>query len=159
MVTANVLLAEGKVRKIGILDCDQHWGNGTQDIIDRMTLSDRVVHYTPCNSYGREEKAEAFLAALPQLLTTFADCDLVLYQAGADPHINDPLGGWLTTAQLYQRDVRVFQSLRNMGIPVAWNLAGGYQRDDAGSIRPVLTIHDNTLRAFSEICGIEAAHS
>lgn len=158
MVTANVLLAEGKVRKIGILDCDQHWGNGTQDIIDRMSLSDRVVHYTPCNSYGRAEKAEAFLAALPQLLKTFADCDLVLYQAGADPHINDPLGGWLTTEQLYQRDVRVFQSLRNMGIPVAWNLAGGYQRDDAGSIRPVLTIHDNTLQAFAETWGIAAAH-
>ncbi|MBP8029719.1 MAG: hypothetical protein KAY78_00985 [Pseudomonadales bacterium] len=159
MVTAAVLLAEGKVGKIGILDCDQHWGNGTQDIIDRMSLSDRVVHYTPCNTYGRAEKAEAFLAALPQLLTTFADCDLVLYQAGADPHINDPLGGWLTTAQLYQRDVRVFQSLRNMGLPVAWNLAGGYQRDAAGTICPVLTIHDNTLRAFAETWGIATAHN
>jgi acetoin utilization deacetylase AcuC-like enzyme len=36
MVTAAVLLAESKVHKIGILDCDQHWGNGTQDIIDRL---------------------------------------------------------------------------------------------------------------------------
>ena len=26
IVTAAVLLAEGQVRKIGILDCDQHWG-------------------------------------------------------------------------------------------------------------------------------------
>ena len=118
-----------------------------------------MVHYTPCNTYGRAEKAEAFLAALPQLLTTFADCDLVLYQAGADPHINDPLGGWLTTAQLYQRDVRVFQSLRNMGLPVAWNLAGGYQRDAAGTIWPVLTIRDNTLRAFAETWGIATAHN
>ena len=156
MVTAAVLLAEGKVRKIGILDCDQHWGNGTQDIIDRLHLGDRVVHYSLADTFGRPQRAEAFLAQLPQLLTTFADCDLVLYQAGADPHINDPLGGWLTTEQLYRRDAGVFDRLRKMGIPVAWNLAGGYQRDDAGSIRPVLTIHDNTLRAFAESWDVEA---
>lgn len=156
MVTAAVLLAEGKAHKIGILDCDQHWGDGTQDIIDRQHLADRVVHYTPCRSFGRPQRAEAFLAMLPQLLMAFADCDLVLYQAGADPHIDDPLGGWLTTAQLYRRDARVFEGLRQMCVPVAWNLAGGYQRDEAGTIRPVLTIHDNTLRAFAETWGIEA---
>lgn len=156
MVTAAVLLEEGKVRKIGILDCDQHWGNGTQDIIDRLHLGDRVVHYTPCRAFARPQRAEAFLAMLPQLLMAFADCDLVLYQAGADPHINDPLGGWLTTEQLYRRDARVFDSLRKMSIPVAWNLAGGYQRDADGTIRPVLTIHDNTLHAFAESCGVEA---
>jgi len=158
MVTAAVLLAEDKVRKIGILDCDQHWGNGTQDIIDRLHLGDRVVHYTPCRTFGRAQRAEAFLAMLPQLLTTFADCDLVLHQAGADPHINDPLGGWLTTEQLYRRDARVFDGLRKMCIPVAWNLAGGYQRDAAGTIRPVLTIHDNTLHAFAESWDVEATN-
>ena len=31
-----------------------------------------------------------------------------------------------------------------MGVPVAWNLAGGYQ----APIRKVLDIHDNTARAF-----------
>ena len=29
-------------------------------------------------------------------------------QAGADPHIDDPLGGWLTTRQLFERDRLVF---------------------------------------------------
>ena len=125
MVTAAVLLAEGKARKIGILDCDQHWGDGTQEIIDRLHLADRVVHYTPCRAFGRPQRAEAFLAMLPQLLMAFADCDLVLYQAGADPQIDDPLGGWLTTAQLYRRDARVIDGLRQMCVPVVWNLAGG----------------------------------
>jgi len=46
-----------------------------------------------------------------------------------------------------------------MCIPVAWNLAGGYQRDATGTIRPVLTIHDNTLHAFAESWDIEATHS
>ena len=82
----------------------------------------------------------------------------MLYQAGADPHINDPLGGWLTTEQLYRRDARVFDGLRKMCIPVAWNLAGGYQRDAAGTIRPVLTIHDNTLHAFAESWDVETTN-
>lgn len=159
MVAATVLLEESKVRKVGILDCDQHWGNGTQNIIDRLHLGGRIVHYTPCRNFGRAHQAEAFLAMLPQLLTIFADCDLVLYQAGADPHIHDPLGGWLTTEQLYQRDARVFDCLRKMSIPVAWNLAGGYQRDAAGTIRPVLDIHDNTLQAFAECWGIKCTLS
>ena len=157
LVTAAVLVAEGAVRKIGIIDFDQHWGDGTDNIIRRLDLGERVRHYSPTSTFGRPHKAEAFLAQLPQLLVPLADCDLVLYQAGADPHIDDPLGGWLTTEQLYRRDVGVFEVLRELGIPVAWNLAGGYQRDAEGSIRPVLTIHDNTLRAFARTWDVEAA--
>jgi len=153
MVTANVLLAEGVARRVGILDCDEHWGNGTQDIIDRLQMAGTVEHYSPCHEFGRPARAEAFLAALPKLLKRFADCDVVLYQAGADPHIDDPLGGWLTTAQLRRRDETVFAELKRLGVPVAWNLAGGYQRDESGGIRPVLDIHDNTLIAFVEAHG------
>jgi len=73
----------------------------------------------------------------------FSDCEVILYQAGADPHINDPLGGWLTTEQLAERDRLVFETAKAMNLPIAWNLAGGYQKD----IRKVLDIHDNTMRA------------
>ena len=71
----------------------------------------------------------------------------MLYQAGADPHVDDPLGGWLTTAQLHERDRRVFAAARRIGLPVAWNLAGGYQ----SPLRKVLDIHDNTLRACAGV--------
>ena len=74
------------------------------------------------------------------------DCDVVLYQAGADAHIDDPLGGWLTTEQLRRRDAIVFDGLRKLGVPVAWNLAGGYQREADGSIPVVIEIHTNTAR-------------
>ena len=152
MVTAAVLLAEGKASKVGILDFDQHWGNGTQDIIERLHLGNDVVHYSP-REYTRPARAEAFLSGIPKILERFAGCDLMLYQAGADPHIDDPLGGWLTSDQLYRRDRAVFDGLRRLGIPVAWNLAGGYQHDEEGGIRPVLDIHDNTLVAFVEAHG------
>jgi acetoin utilization deacetylase AcuC-like enzyme len=151
MVTAMVLLGEGLVRRVGILDFDQHWGDGTQDIIDQRRLSARIRHYHPTMQRFSERSARRFLETLPEIVSGFADCDLVLYQAGADPHIDDPLGGWLTTKELKMRDHIVFAELARMQIPVAWNLAGGYQRDKQGTIRPVLQIHQNTMTECAEI--------
>lgn len=74
------------------------------------------------------------------------DCDVILYQAGADPHVDDPLGGFLSTAQLRERDRLVFVTANSLGIPIAWNLAGGYQVDSGGGIQSVLDIHNNTMR-------------
>ena len=39
IVTAQALKAEGLVKRVGILDFDMHYGNGTDDCIDRLRLS------------------------------------------------------------------------------------------------------------------------
>ncbi|WP_432744242.1 hypothetical protein ABXJ76_03795 [Methylobacter sp. G7] len=144
MVTAMSLLKGRLAKKVGILDCDQHYGNGTDDIIDKLGVRNVVRHH----SVGeRSIKPNAFFDKLSSLVTSFSDCDVLLYQAGADPHINDPLGGWLTTEELRMRDQIVFETAIDIGLPIAWNLAGGYQHDEQGTIRPVLDIHDNTMRA------------
>jgi acetoin utilization deacetylase AcuC-like enzyme len=144
MVTAATLHKEG-ARRIGILDCDMHYGDGTDDIIERLGNPSWVRHFT---AGERPQSAEPFLSTvLPAELERLKDCSVVLYQAGADPHVDDPLGGWLTTDQLHMRDELVFSTLRELGIPVVWNLAGGYQRDATGGIPRVLEIHDNTMRA------------
>jgi hypothetical protein len=49
----------------------------------------------------------------------------------------------LTTNQIIERDQIVFEGACASGIPIAWNLAGGYQEP----LRKVLDIHDNTMRA------------
>lgn len=141
MIAALTLRAEGLVRKVAILDCDEHYGDGTDDIIRRLGLEAFVSHVTIGG--GCERDPMAFLARLPDMVAGFADCELILYQAGADPHIDDPLGGWLTTDELHERDRLVFAVARRKGIPIAWNLAGGYQ----APIERVLEIHDNTMRA------------
>ena len=67
--------------------------------------------------------------------------DIVLYQAGADPHVDDPFGGYLTTSQMRRRDKLVFETANKLGVPLVWNLAGGYQQP----IDKVLELHNNTL--------------
>jgi acetoin utilization deacetylase AcuC-like enzyme len=152
MVTAAVLKRDGLANKIGILDFDMHYGNGTDNIIGTIKAREWVAHYTAGLDFRFPDDAERFFEELPAIMDKMIGCDIVLYQAGADPHIDDPHGGWLTTEQLRLRDSFVFEALNLMGIAVVWNLAGGYQVEKDGSIPKVLEIHDNTMyecaRAF-----------
>lgn len=149
MVTTMVLLNEDSIKRVSILDLDMHWGNGTDDIIQRLGLNDAVNHYS---SAPRRSQSEAWLQQLPELVTNLTkNTDLLIYQAGADSHVDDPLGGYLDTEQMQRRDELVFATAKKLGVPVAWNLAGGYQRTRDGGIRPVLDLHDNTLKAFARI--------
>lgn len=146
MVTACALHDEGLATRVGILDFDQHWGNGTEDIIDRLGAK-WVRHYSGAEHWSEPSLAWSFLDAIPGIVADLANCDVVLYQAGADPHVDDPLGGWLTTEQLAERDRRVFEAAKHVGLPIAWNLAGGYQEP----LSRVLAIHDNTMRVCAEV--------
>jgi acetoin utilization deacetylase AcuC-like enzyme len=145
MVAARILQSRGLARKIGVLDIDMHYGDGTADIIDRLGLTD-IHHWTFGAHYSSRFECEGFLRELPRVLEGFRDREVVLYQAGADPFIEDPLGGVLTAEELRLRDRLVFTFFAREKIPLSWNLAGGYARDEAGTIRPVLNIHDATLR-------------
>ncbi len=154
MVTAVNLLQSGQVRSVAILDCDAHYGNGTDDIIDHLKLRDKVRHHTMGQHFEMQdsvgENAVHFFAWLQAALSDCIQTDLVIYQAGADAHIHDPLGGFLASEEMRQRDMMVFAACKH--VPLVWNLAGGYQRSASGGIEPVLELHRITLRACIE-CG------
>ncbi len=122
LATALALKAEGKVSRVGILDCDEHYGDGSAEIIDKQGI-DWIRHVS--EEYEGAAAAQRFIDTLPVVVRGFAGYDLLLYQAGADPHIDDPLGGFLTTDELAERDRIVFSVAKEIGIPVVWNLAGG----------------------------------
>ncbi len=153
-VTALTLLDERAVGRVAILDCDMHYGDGTAEILRRRDPEGRVLHATAGLHFGAPEHVDAFFLWLDASLRACAECDLVLYQAGADPHVDDPLGGFLDDAELARRDALVFQGLEAAGVPVAWNLAGGYQREPDGSIPKVLAIHRRTALACVEAYGL-----
>ncbi len=151
MVTACALKADG-VESVGILDLDMHYGNGTDDILPRVDQEGWCAHFTAGRTFRQADQAERFFDKwLPATLRLLSGCDIVLYQAGADPHVDDPQGGWLTTDELRKRDAMVFDALAAAKVPVVWNLAGGYQIEPDGSIPKVLEIHDNTMRECARV--------
>jgi acetoin utilization deacetylase AcuC-like enzyme len=149
MVTALSLRRTGQVQRVGILDLDHHWGNGTEDIIRRLKVG-WILHHSSGHLRPLPGDAGPYLSRLPGLVNGFKDCGVLLYQAGADAHVKDPLGGWMTNEQLAERDEIVFRTCAEVGLPVAWNLAGGYQVDAGGGIAPVLEIHRQTMKACCE---------
>lgn len=150
----------GGGKKVGILDCDQHYGNGTDDIIHRLSLEDMVLHFTHgMPGYGYNDDAARLLATIPNVIQRFVreGAQVLLYQAGADPHAADPMGGLLSTDEMRERDRIVFKTCADLGLPVAWNLAGGYQtvkgHTGADFMRPVLCLHDNTMEECLKVFG------
>lgn len=141
-ITALKLLSEGLVQRVLILDCDQHLGDGTDDILTKLNAFDRVNNASLGRRFKRPKDAKPYLAKVRELANSFSDYGLVLYQASADVHVNDPLGGVLTTEQMIERDRIVFEAARSSGVPLAWNLAGGYQDPVAN----VVVLHVNTMR-------------
>ena len=141
MVAAQMARLRGAT-KVGIIDCDAHYGNGTDQIIEQLGLKESIRHWTFGEHSIGPQDGEEWLAGFARTVSKFQDCDVLLYQAGADPHIEDPLGGHLTTEQMRRRDQIVFSVCKRLGIPVAWNLAGGYQKP----LRKVLDLHDATMQ-------------
>ena len=147
IVAAQKLIDEVGLQRILILDCDMHYGDGTDDIIERLALRPCIDNCTFGRWYNTPQDAPAYLAKLRDIANHFEDYDLILYQAGADVHVDDPLGGVLTTAQMIGRDRIVFEGAHQAAVPIAWNLAGGYQEP----LDRVTALHVNTMRECASV--------
>ena len=162
-VAARKMIEEKLARKVMIVDCDLHQGNGTAAALagrkDVFTLSIHQMDIYPTEkslstvdvglwSGDGDAKYLAELGAhIPRIYNEFRP-DLVFYLAGADPYEKDQLGGLsLTKAGLKERDKVVIENARRLKIPVAVVLAGGY----AAEIKDTVDIHLNTVRIAQRI--------
>ena len=144
-VAATRLLGQRRVDRIAIIDLDVHQGDGTAALLAakpraftfsmhaeknfpaRKAVSDRDVPLPD----GLDDDGYLTVLAreLPPILDGFRP-DLILYQAGVDPHINDKLGRLaLTDAGLDARDRLVMREAARRGVPLASVLGGGYGAD------------------------------
>ncbi|MEY4064525.1 MAG: hypothetical protein RIR26_733 [Pseudomonadota bacterium] len=147
MVTAQVLRMNHVGIRVAIVDADQHYGDGTDDILSHLGIKD-IFHFTFGRHFRTRHDSAEYLKtarAIPEMVKKFG-ADIVLYQAGADVHVDDPLGGVLTSEQIAERDESIVAGCWREGIPVAWNLAGGYQRDADNGISKVINIHLETAK-------------
>ena len=144
-VTANRLIAEGDAKRILIVDCDVHQGDGTASLTaareDIFTLSLHAEKNFPVrkarssldvalpDGTGDGAFMDALTDHLPAVMEQFAP-DFVLYQAGVDPHVDDKLGRLsLSDAGLAARDRFVVSQARSRGLAIASALGGGYGDD------------------------------
>ena len=162
-VAIRVLQREGAIRRAIVVDCDVHQGNGTAAIFARDPSAFTFSIHGARNFPFRKERGsldvelpdgagdDAFLAALelhvPHLLADFRP-DLAVYLAGADPWREDRFGRLgMSKEGLAERDRLVLGLCREMGVPTAVAMAGGYARDTEDTV----DIHVATLRIAAEM--------
>jgi len=154
MIAATKLIDEGHCKRVSIVDCDMHWGNGTDDILKHLKRYD-ITNISFGKYFGTYDSAENYLlyfASVREQLKVFKP-DVIIYQSGADVHVDDPFGGLLTEEQMVERDIKMFTIAKELNIPITWTLAGGYQKDKDGGCSYVLKLHMNTFDACRKVYG------
>jgi acetoin utilization deacetylase AcuC-like enzyme len=161
-IAALGLQAEGRARRVVILDCDVHQGNGTAAILagdpSVFTFSIHAANNFPFEKETSDLDVElpdgtgdrAYLEALEKGVCralSAAQADLAIYLAGADPFEGDRLGRLkLSKSGLAERDRLVLDLCHASGVPVAVTMAGGYAR----RIEDTAEIHFATVRIAAE---------
>lgn len=156
-IAALAMRAEGRARRVAIIDCDVHQGDGTAAILegepDVFTFSIHAAKNFPFRKAHSDLDVEladgtrddAYLDALKPALDVVFDRgrpDLAIYLAGADPYADDRLGRLaLSIEGLAARDELVLRRCSTVGVPVAVAMAGGYARE----IDDTVTVHFNSV--------------
>ena len=144
-VAVRVLLAEGRIERALVVDLDVHQGDGTAAIFagdprvftfsmhcrTNFPLRKQTSDLDLALEAGLEDEPYLALLAehLPGLLQDVRP-DLVFYNAGVDPHVDDRLGRLaLSEDGLWRRERLVLGTCLAAGIPVAGVVGGGYAPD------------------------------
>lgn len=153
-VAARVMQVEEEVERVLVIDLDVHQGDGTARIFrDDPTVFTFSVHCGANYPFDKQrsdhdvvlepgtgdgEYLRSLRENLPEVVGS-ANPDLVLFDAGVDPHRGDKLGRLLLSDEgLQRRDRTVLETCRGEGIPVACVIGGGYDEVEPLSRRHAL---------------------
>lgn len=145
-VAAHALVASGKAKKVLILDCDVHQGDGTiaffghrDDIVPiswhceenyPMVKQEKGVNIPIPKGAGDVLYLSTLKETLPNLLAQHQP-DFIFYDAGADVHQDDRLGHVnLSDEGVLARDRYMIDTCVSQGLPVACVIGGGYDRQE-----------------------------
>ena len=160
-VTARVLLQRGEVDRVLIVDLDVHQGDGSAACFQAdervTTFSVHAASNFPLRKVNSDfdiplpdgTEDDDYLAAIGDQLPNVLDAlnpQLVLFNAGVDPHRDDRLGRLdLSDDGLLMRDRLVLDACLRRTIPVATVIGGGYD-----SLKPLVRRHAIVFRASAE---------
>ncbi|PSF34564.1 histone deacetylase [Aphanothece hegewaldii CCALA 016] len=162
-IAARVLQKSNLVKNILIVDLDVHQGDGTASIFQNDESVFTFSMHCEANFPGTKQKSDldvplpvgldddgylqTLAQYLPDLLSQFKP-DLILYDAGVDPHVHDRLGKLaLTDIGLYRREMQVLSTCLASGYPVAAVIGGGYADD----LEALVYRHSILHRAAKEV--------
>lgn len=154
--------------RVLILDLDAHCGGGTADIVKPYSYVEQLdISVIPFDSYQSTDrlhlhivdKAADYLPTIAGELDAIPDpstIDLVLYNAGMDPH--EQAGGidGITANTLAERERIVFEWAAQHQLPIAWVLAGGYT-GPGFTLDDVVNLHRLTLEAAVQYSDVSPA--
>lgn len=145
-ITAKALLASPDINRVLIFDCDVHQGDGTASILSNTPEAFTCSVHCDKNFPARKACSDLdidvpkgttdqdYLDIVERALQlAFEQCqpDIVLYDAGVDVFIDDPLGLLnISLTGIAQRDRLVMEYCKHRAVPVATVIGGGYDKDD-----------------------------
>lgn len=168
-VAPSVMLNLGLVEKILIVDLDVHQGDGTAFIFQDDPRVFTFSMHCGENFPGRKQKSDLDIALpqgldddgylqilakqLPQVLDTVKP-DLVFYDAGVDPHVDDRLGKLaLSDRGIYRRDRAVLSTCLADNYPTACVIGGGYSEDMEQLAQRHSLLHRAATTVFQQYFG------
>lgn len=144
-IATAALIDDGSARRVLIIDLDVHQGDGTAACLSKVAGAFPFSIHADRNFPVRKVAGfhdvalpddaddDQYLAALGAALPGLFDRarpDLVLVQAGVDPHADDRLGRLALSGDgLVARDQLVRVACMAAGVPFAVTLGGGYDAD------------------------------
>tara|TARA_B100001939_G_scaffold283511_1_gene252854 strand:+ start:38873 stop:39808 length:936 start_codon:yes stop_codon:yes gene_type:complete len=168
-ICARIAQREYGIRRIAIIDCDVHQGNGTASIFagDSTVLTFSI--HGARNYPFRKEKSDVdielpnntdddtYIAslkqALPRALYPF-EPELIFFQAGCDPLKEDTLGKLdLTRNGLDRRNQLVFQHVAYWNCPVVIFMGGGYADPIQASVACHADVFEEAAALRSTVSG------
>lgn len=151
------------VKQILVVDLDVHQGNGTAKIFEDDPSVFTFSMHGEKNYPLRKENSDLDIAlpdgtedqhyldilreTLPDLINKVRP-ELIFFQSGVDVLESDKLGRLsLTLNGSKKRDEIVFTESKKRGIPLVFNMGGGYSK----KISVIIEAHANTYRSAREI--------
>lgn len=156
-IAARLLQAEEGLARILVIDLDVHQGDGTAEIFHGDESVFTFSMHCDKNFPARKQTSDLDVglaegagdAVYLQLLAMHlfevirrTQPELVFYNAGVDPHMDDRLGKlMLSDDGLARRDTMVLRACLDASVPVACAIGGGYAADGAASARRHTIVH------------------
>ena len=162
-IAAKWLLDSTEVSKILIVDLDVHQGNGTAEIFAQSPEVFTFSVHGKNNYPLKKEQSDLDIelpdgcsdreylyqleVALDKILRDFKP-DFIFYQCGVDVVSTDKLGRLaLTRDGCKRRDEIVFNTVKELEVPVVCTMGGGY----SPQIKDIVEAHANTYRVAQQI--------